>query len=139
MSFSISIMKDPSGGWDATQGDHHLDFDFDGIDFDELINLLNIKLPPAKRLEGESSYDYDERLKKEYFDAAKEKGYEMLGRFWFFYDDAVYLPSDVNQLSDECLKLKEKTQNPGALKALNKLITACNEALKTDSGIFFRV
>ena len=136
MSFNICIMKNPMGEWDSSHGDRHLDFHFDGKDYIELSNLRGIKLAPMEKLKGESSFDYDERTKKRFLETAKEKGCEMLGRIWFWYDDASYLPSEINKLLEECLKLKEKAQNPDQLIAMDKLITACEEALKTDSGIF---
>ena len=37
----------------------------------------------AKQDEGENYVDYQERLKSEHINAAKEKGYEMLGVFGF--------------------------------------------------------
>lgn len=145
MSFGISIMKNPAwewtednpvDNWDESQGDHHLDFEFDGIDFDELRSFLDIKLPPTKQLDDESYVDHENRIKNEYLQAAKEKGYEMLGRIWYWYESVSYFPSEINQLLEECLRFKEKAQNSAQLTASNKLITACNEALKTSSGIF---
>ncbi len=145
MSFNISIMKNPAwewteenpvDNWDESQGDHHLDFDFDGTDFNELRNFLDIKLPPTKRLEGESYVDHENRIKNEYLKAAKEKGSEMLGRIWYWYESVSYFPSEINQLFEECLRFKEKAQNSAQLVASDKLVKVCNEALKSSSGIF---
>ncbi len=136
MSFSIFIEKNLGGEWDAAQGDRVLDFEFNGIDFDELRNLIGIKLSPIEKIEGESYINRQERLKQMYFEAAKKRGYKMLGRIWYFYDDAIYLSSEINQLLEECLKLKDKARNSGQSAAVDKLIIACNEALKTESGIF---
>lgn len=145
MSFNICIKKNPAwewteenpvSNWDETQGDHHLGLDFDGNDFNELHNFLGIKLPPTKRLDGESYDDHENRIKNEYLNAAKEKDYEMLGRIWYWYENVSYFPSEINQLLEECLRFKEKAQNSAQLAASEKLITACNEALKISSGIF---
>ncbi len=136
MSFVICIKKNPMGEWNKSQGDRHLDFDFDGKDFNELHNFLNIRLPPAKQQNGENYVDFEERLKNEYLGATKEKGYEMLGRIWYWYQSVAYLPSEINQLLEECIKFKEKAQNRDQSVASDKLITACSEAMKTNSGIF---
>ena len=78
MTFNICIMKNPAwewteenpvDNWDETQGDHHLGLDFDGNDFNELRNFLDIKLPPTKRLDGESYDDHENRIKNEYLNA----------------------------------------------------------------------
>ena len=146
MSFIISVIKNPIYvwderrecdviNWDESQGDRNLDLFFDGKDFDELQNFLEIKLPPAKQGEDESYANNEERLKNEYLKAAKEKGYEMLGRIWYWYESVAYLPTEINLLLDECFKLKNNAQNPEQIAAMDKLIFACHEAHKTSSGI----
>ncbi len=147
MSFIISVIKNPIYvwderrkcdviNWDESAGDHHLGLDFDYKDFEELRNFLDIKLTQAKRREDEGYIEHEERLKDEYLKVAKEKGYEMLGRIWYWYESVSYLPSEIDQLLNECLKLKNNNQNSNQLIAMDKLITACNEAHKTNSGIF---
>lgn len=136
MSFNICIKKNPLSNWNESQGDRHLDLDFDGQDFKELQNFLDIKLHDAKEHEGESFDENEERLKNEYLKIAKEKGYEMLGRIWYWYENVSYLSTEINQLLKECLKFKEKAQNQRQLTAAEKLTTACQEAHKTNSGIY---
>ena len=145
MSFNICIKKNPiyewtvenpKSNWDASQGDRHLNFDFDGQDFTELQNFLDIRLQETKQREDESYEEHEEKLKNEYLKIATEKGYEMLGRIWYWYESVSYLPSEINHLLEECLKFKEHSQNQNQLTAANKLITASNEALKSSSGIF---
>lgn len=145
MSFGISIMKNPAwewtednpvDNWDESRGDHPLGFEFDGIDFDELHNFLDIKLLTTKRTDGESCVDYENRMKIEYSIIAREKGYEMLGRIWYWYENVSYFPSEINQLLEECLRFKENARNSAQLVASDKLITACNKALQISSGIF---
>ncbi len=133
---SISIMKNPNGEWDEAQGDHNLDFIIDGKDFTEIQKVVDVLSSQTKQLEDESFDDYEERLKISYFKAASEKGYEMLGRIWYWYDDAIYLFSDVSQLHEECSRAKDEPRNLDAIIALDKILVACDEALKTKSGIF---
>ena len=149
MGFIISVVKNPVYVWDErrecnalnwneSQGDRNLSLVFDEKDFDELQNFLDIKLPSPKRSEDESYVEHEERLKSEYLKAAKEKGYEMLGRIWYWYESVAYLPTEINQLLDECFQLKNTAQNPEQMVAMDKLIFTCNEASKTSSGIFWR-
>jgi hypothetical protein len=148
MSFSISVIKEPIYlwnerrqcnviNWDESAGSHHLNFDFDYQDFDELQNFLDLKLPPAKQSESESYAKYSERLKNEHLAGAKDKGYEMLGRFWYEFEDVVYYPAEINKLQKECLKAKGESQNPQLITAVNKISEACDDALKNDSGLYF--
>ena len=145
MSFGICIMKNPLDewtennpvdSWDENQGDHRLGFDFDYNNFSALQNFLAIKLYDTKQRESESYIDREERLKNQYLKAAKEKGYEMLGRIWYWYESVSYFPPEINQLLEECLKLKSNAQNSEQVAAMEKLIIACNEANKINSGIF---
>ncbi|MGI8670039.1 MAG: hypothetical protein ACR2J3_09380 [Aridibacter sp.] len=128
--------ENPVDNWDESQGDRHLDFDFDYDDFTVLHNYLNLQLPIAEQQKNEDYAEFEERLKNEHIEAAKERGYEMLGRIWYWYETVSYLPSEINQLFEECLKLKNNAQNTAQAKAMDKLITACNEANTTNSGIF---
>jgi hypothetical protein len=147
MCFTVCIVKNPIYVWDARrecdvmnwdsgQGDRRLDFYFDIDDLNVLQNFLDIKLTGTDYLEGESFGENEERLKRMYLEAAKEKGYEMLGRIWYCYDHAIYFPPEINRLLAECQKLKENAQNPEQSAAMDKLINACGEAFKTESGIY---
>ena len=64
------------------------------------------------------------------------KGYDKLGRIWYLFRDAFYAPSEETGLLEECLELRQKTESRDAVSALEKLIFACREALKVDSGVF---
>jgi hypothetical protein len=61
--------------------------------------------------------------------------YPMLGRIWDTYIDVHYQPEEVRQLRDECLRVKSSTSNPVALRGLDKLIAACDGALKGGLGL----
>ncbi|HEX9959317.1 MAG TPA: hypothetical protein VGB00_00125 [Pyrinomonadaceae bacterium] len=128
--------ESPKSNWDAGQGDRRLDFDFDEKDFTGLQNFLDIKLHETKQREDESYEEHEQRLKNQYLKLAAEKGYELLGRIWYWYESVGYLPSEINRLHKECLKFKEHSRNENQLTAAGKLISASNEALKASSGIF---
>ena len=61
--------------------------------------------------------------------------YPKLGRIWDTYIDVSYQPQEVGHLRDACLRVKASTSNPVALKGLDKLIAACNEALSGGLGL----
>ncbi|MDQ3802002.1 MAG: hypothetical protein M3384_21465 [Acidobacteriota bacterium] len=147
MGLTICIVKNPvyvrderrerdAMQWNPAQGDRVPDFFLDGKDFDALQNFLDIKLSSTERRDGESYAEHEERLKNMYLEAAGEKGFEMPGRIWDWYQDAAYFPSEINQLLAGCQKIKESAQNPDRSEAMDKLINACREALKTGSGIY---
>lgn len=148
MSFNICVVKTPVRIfderrqcevilWNESAGDRVLDFNFEGDDFNALQNFLDIKFSEVEQREGESYSDYDERLRLEYLEAAKEKGFPMLGRFWYWYDCATYFPSEIPLLRAEGLRLKDISQNSVLTKAMDKILTACDEAAKTNSGLEF--
>ena len=56
--------------------------------------------------------------------------YPLLGEIWDIYADAAYLAEEVPQLRSECVQLKSETTLPEAVKAVRKLIYACDEAAK---------
>lgn len=148
MSFSISVIKNPIEiwderrkckviNWDESAGDHNLDFDLNYEEFYALQKLLDVKLPSVNRREGESSAERDERFKDEYLNAASKKGFEMFGRFWYEFADVIYFSSEINRLREEGLKAKEKSSDVVLISAADKIIKAVDEALKTESGLFF--
>ena len=148
MSFGICIVKNPVLifderrqceviNWDESQGDRVLNFDFDAGDFEELQKFLDIKLLPAKQRQSESYSAYDERIKNEYLEAAKEKSFEMLGRFGDWYNCVTYFSSEIAFLKEECLRVKNNSKSQNLTKAVNKILAACDEAVKTNSGLEF--
>lgn len=148
MSFSISVVKNPIMIWDERRqcdvfewnesaGDRNLDFVLDHAEFTALNRFLEIKLLFVEQREGETYAEQDERIKREYSSAAAEKGFEMLGRFWYEYADAVFFAPEIKQLRDECVKAKTLSAEPALIAAADKIVIAVDEALKTESGIVF--
>ena len=98
-------------------------------------NVLHAPIE-LERLEGEDRAAFLSRQERSFQEDLTSKGYEMLGRIWYIFSDAFFSPSEVNKLLEECLELKQKTEDEKALSALEKLIFACHESLKVKSGIF---
>lgn len=137
MGLSIAVTKNPVGKWNGNKSDYGVG-NIEADEWDELfINTLHSP-QEVSNIEGETSLQWNIRMKRAFHQALADKGYVMLGRIWRYYTDADYLPSDVSQLLAECLELQNKTQNKEALSALKKLILACNGALKINSGITLR-
>ena len=61
----------------------------------------------------------------------------MLRRLKEEYEDAEFSPGEVSVFREECLKVHSGTDDPPALAALDKLILACDEALKERAGLIF--
>jgi hypothetical protein len=95
-----------------------------------------LKVPDIEKCIDEFYADRVKREKMSFQLNLTNNGYEMLGRIWFIFSDAFYLPSEVNKLLEECLDVQQKTKNELALSALESLIFGCNEALKVKSGVW---
>jgi len=60
-----------------------------------------------------------------------------MARIWDTYVDVSYQPQEIYQLRDECLRAKATTRNTVANRGLDKLLQACDEAIKAHSGLYF--
>ena len=133
----IVIMKNPLDEWHPEEGDRQTDFGLEWDEVEEIQKFINVPPSTIKQLKNEGYGNYQDRLKEEYLKTATQNGYEMLGRIWYYYDDAVYQSSEVNQLRNECVKVINESQNSKLTMILNKILTVCDDAMKTNSGLFF--
>jgi hypothetical protein len=134
-SLGISVERNPL----SDQTDEENFYTGRWIEADEWEELFqNILQAPIEieRHKGEDRGDFLDRREKLFQEDLTSKGYEMLGRIWYIFSDAFFAPSEVDKLLKECLELQRKTENKKALSALEKLVFACNEALKVKSGVF---
>jgi hypothetical protein len=69
---------------------------------------------------------FEKRWRQKFREATTE--YPMLGRISSIYDQCLFFPDDLTELRGECLKLKSGTAQPEAVKALRRLLYACDEA-----------
>ncbi len=109
------------------------------IEIDEWQQLFeNVLQAPVEvqRFKDETRADFLVRKERLFKEHLTNNGYEMLGRIWYHLRDAFYAQSEVIKLLEECLSIKQKTQNKLALSALESLIFACNEAIQVKSGIW---
>jgi hypothetical protein len=82
---------------------------------------------------GDNINEWTEKHRVEF--QAKLPNYRMLGRIWDTYINVNYQPEEITKLREECLKVKSSTTNPLALQGLDKLIYACQAALKSGLGL----
>ena len=116
-SLHIFLARDPER-WAVAEDTVVVRFDFHPEDWHALfVDVLHAAAqgPP-------------EWVREEFREATTD--YPMLGRIWSVYDECLFFPDDLSELRGECVKLKSETTQPEAVKALRKLIYACDEAAK---------
>lgn len=126
-------------GWKPYQDGnvHYLDLDFHGNDWEALLwNALGAgETKYDEYVEGEDIVEFHERNRKKFQQSVPD--YPMLARIYDMYEDYLYTPEEITELRSECLRLKTKLTEPNAVKALRKLIYACNEVSKTGCNLMF--
>ena len=136
-SLHIFLARDPER-WHVAEDTVALRFDFHpedwqalfvgvlhvGLDEDDLQQLIDRN----RYVEVHETLGPDEWQEQKFREATTE--YPMLGRIRSVYDECLFFPDDLSELRGECLKLKSETTQPEAVKALRKLIYACDEAAK---------
>jgi hypothetical protein len=87
-------------------------------------------------IDGEDIEQYESRYRLQIQECASSYDYPMIARIWDIYEEFSYSNDETQRLLGACQKLRSTTDYPGALWARDKLILACHEALKQDSGLF---
>lgn len=131
---SIAITNSPFRK-PSDQKNFDIDQEISIDEWDELF-LNFLKVPDITPRNNESRKDFLDRRERTFQEILTSKGYEMLGRICHFSRDAFFAPTEMGKLLEECVDAQQKTQNEYALTALEKLIFACNEALRVKNGIW---
>ena len=109
----------------------YVGFDFHWVDWESLFwGALNA----ARReeyVQGEDISEFEVRNRRRFQQSLF--AYPLLGRVFDMYEDADYQAEEIDQLREECLRVRRGTQHAPAIRALDKLILACNKA--SDRGI----
>lgn len=141
---SVSVAK--ASTWDEVPRvpRRYLDLAFDSLDKEALffdgLGVFN----PAGSVGGRISIDdykdgkYDElwaRFDAELNDATVDL--PLLRRFVPEYEDAFIAPDEVGELRRECEFVRAKTESAKARDSIDKLIFACDEALRDGSALVF--
>ena len=145
-SLHIYLARDPER-WRGAEDTVDMRFDFHPEDWDALfVNVLHVPMLNEDDLQQQhgrnlcvEADDYIDRFEWErdlFRDALPE--YPMLGRIWTMYDDSVFRLEELPPLRGECVKLKSETTQPEAVKALRKLVYACDEAAKRGFSLMLR-
>lgn len=145
-SLHIFLARDPER-WHVAEDTVWMRFDFHPEDWHALfVGVLHVPMlneEDLQQLRGRNLYaEADERIdrfewERDLFrDALSE--YPMLGRIWTMYEDFVFRLEELPQLRGECLKLKSETTQPEAVKALRKLMYACDEAAKRGFSLILK-
>lgn len=136
-ALDIVVTKNPTENWDSKQGDHFTGMQIKPDEWEDLFQNV-LQSPQIRFNVGNETFNtYYERQRTVFQSDLENKGFEMLGRIWDIYQDAYYMPSEINKLLEECLKIQQVSQSAKAMSALKKIICACRKALDTKSGIFF--
>ena len=111
----------------------YIELDFAPADWEALFvkSLGRFSWKPCQ--EGETSDACHERNRQAFQNALSN--YPLLSRIFDMYEDAKYAPEDVPLLRDECQRAKEKSSDFGAIRALRKLIFACDAAIKSEGRL----
>ena len=137
-SLHIYLARDPER-WTVAEDTVEMRFDFHPGDWHALfVGVLQVPILDEDDLqqliernryvEVHETLGPDEWQEQKFREATTDN--PMLGRIWSVYDDCMFGPDELSELRGECLKLKSDTTQPEAVKALRKLIYACDEAAK---------
>jgi|SRR5687768_7677436 len=143
-SLSVSVAK--ASTWDEVPHvpNRYLGFAFDALDKESLFFEGLGVFDPAGSVGGRIPIEeyqngkYDElvsRFDAELHDATVDL--PLLRRFVPEYEDAFIAPEEIEELRRECGFVRAKTESANAHASIDKLILACEEALKDESALVF--
>jgi hypothetical protein len=122
-------MKEWNPSTDRLLGDALLDSEWSAL-FEAAL-----RSPPIEPLRiGEERLAWEQRQEKRFRDALPR--YPLLARIWQVYVDAFYANQEMLALRAECLNVERDTSNLVALRALQKLLSACDEAIAKGVGLY---
>jgi hypothetical protein len=128
----LIVKRQPTGDWNEIT-DRRLPLFFEGPEWSALFHDVLHANDRDPLVPGEAIDKWSERQRTRFQNSILE--YPMLGRIWDTYIDVHYQPGEVSQLRDECLRVKSSTSNSIAISGLDKLIAACDDALKDRLGL----
>jgi hypothetical protein len=89
----------------------------------------------GRYVEGDDVVELRERNRRKFERALPE--YPLLARIFHMFEDYAFAPDELPKLREECLRVRSKTADREALRALRKLILASNEATKRGFSLMF--
>ncbi|HXG64147.1 MAG TPA: hypothetical protein VNO70_03510 [Blastocatellia bacterium] len=139
-SLSICAVPDPKN-WQDTQSEsaYWLDLTLDGPEWGAIFHdVLRIPVIGSKPLAESQNAEGQENSRGKYmqlFQGAIPE-FPLLGRIYDLYEDVAYKHHEIMWLREECLKVQLMTSNPEAKEGLRKLILACDEAMRRNTGLY---
>ena len=127
----LILRRYPSGEWNEST-DRALGVYIGGQEWTALFREV-LGCPEGPSLASDSVEKREEKRRLQFQESIPD--YPMLGRIWDIYIDVSYQPEEIFRLRDECLRVKESTSNPMAIRGLEKLIAGCDAALKIGTGL----
>jgi hypothetical protein len=134
MALDIVITNTPDAEFPA-ETDQNLSFWIEIEEWEKLY-LTDLKIPEPERREAEDGDNYLKRWERSFKKLMAKKGYPLLGHIWHYNRDIFYPADEIGELVRECSKLLPTIESELGRSALNKLMCACEEALKVESGIW---
>lgn len=133
----IAIKVDPDRDWNPEAGDRYTDSYIDIVDWEELF-LNTLEAPRWEDYnDGEAIEQYYERQRIRFQTALAGKGYPLLGRIWRIFRDVNYYPHEIEGLRSECVAVKKNARDHAVIEALDRLISACDQAIDCNAGLNF--
>lgn len=139
-SLSIYLMREPSFetfSKGLVGEDRYIELWLDGDEWGAIyFNVLGCPTADSvTRFPNENRESWEQRYSSVFRRAIPE--YPMLGRMSDLFLYIAYKPQEIEQFRKECIKVQSDTSNQEATNGLSKLIKACDEALKLNSGLLF--
>ena len=135
-SLHLYFVRNPENWHGEDRGDaFYTELDFHARDWDALfIDVLHF---PGwdEYAEGDDIDELHERNRKKF--ELTIPAYPKLARLFDMYEDYQFKPEELPLLREECLVVQSTTSNAAALKALRKLIFACDEAARRGCHLLF--
>ena len=122
-------------GYPATGEAYYIKLDFHFSDWEALFSVALGCPEYDQHVEGEDSNECQERNRRRFQQSLPEQ--QMLSRIFDMYEDYLFSTEEVAQLREECSKLMGVVVHPPAVKALRKLIFACNKASQENRQLLF--
>lgn len=135
-SLHLYLVRDPDN-WHGEESEDafYMDLDLHFCDWEALF-IDELRFPGWDTyVEGDDVNEFNERNRKKFEESIP--GYPTLNRIFDMYEDYEFAPEELPRLREECLMVKARTSNPKAVKALRKLVLACDEASKRGFSLVF--
>ena len=133
----IAIKMNPDRDWDPSAGDRYTDSYIDLVEWEQL--FFNVLGAPhwEEYVHGEDICKYEDRQRTRFRAALIGEGYPLLSRIWRIFRDVSYYPHEIEGLREECIAVKNRTLDATVQQVLDRVISACDQAIDCGGGMNF--